>query len=285
MRRRAVAICLLGLMALDAGCARPQGGQGEVPRVPKAQSGVSGDLGPLRVAAASDLQKVLPRLAERFRERTGTTTTLTLDASGRLAEQIKAGAPFDVFLAANAKFVEDLAAAGLVDPGSVQPYARGSLVLCVHQAVGDQVRELADLGRPEVNKIAIANPEYAPYGVAARQALRKAGLWTRLEPKIVRADSVRQALTYAQNGDAEAALVGRAIADVPEVRLVDVDPALYDPLVQVLGIVSASRQSERAREFTRFVLGEAGQAILREFHFQPAVLSHGQEQKVPAEAK
>jgi molybdate transport system substrate-binding protein len=224
---------------------------------------------PLRIAAASDLQKVLPRLAERFRERTGMSATLTLDASGRLAEQIKAGAPYDVFLAANAKFVEDLAAAGAVDAGSVRPYALGELVLCVHQAVGEQVRSLPDLGRPEVKKIAIANPEYAPYGVAARQALERAGLWRGLEAKVVRADSVRQALTYAQNGDAEAALVSRSIADVPDVRLVEVDPSLYEPIVQVLGVVAAGARRERAGEFAEFVLGDEGQAILREFHFRP----------------
>ena len=124
---------------------------------------------PLRIAAAADLQRVLPRLLERFEKQTATTTTLTIDASGRLAEQIKAGAPFDLFLAANVKFVSDLARDGLVEKASVAPYARGSLVLCLHKAAGDQVRALADLSRPEIKRIAIANPEYAPYGVAVRR--------------------------------------------------------------------------------------------------------------------
>ena len=81
------------------------------------------------------------------------------------------------------------------------------------------VRSLADLTRPEVKKIALANPETAPYGKAGKQALERAGLWDRLQPKIVLAESVRQALLYAQKGDAEAALVGRAIANVPEIRV------------------------------------------------------------------
>jgi molybdate transport system substrate-binding protein len=259
MRRSFLAACLPSLLIVSVGCARKQEGQG----------GPAPSPGPLRIAAASDLQKVLPRLAERFRERTGMQSSLTLDASGRLAEQIRAGAPFDVFLAANAKFVEDLAAAGAVDPASVRPYARGELVLCVHPSVADKVRGLADLARPEVKKIAIANPEYAPYGVAARQALEKSGLWTRLESRIVRADSVRQALIYAQNGDAEAAFAGRALADVPEVRLVDVESSHYEPIVQVLGVISAGTRRERSGEFAEFVLGDEGQAILREFHFQP----------------
>jgi Bacterial extracellular solute-binding protein len=100
---------------------------------------------PVRIAAASDLQRVLPRLIERFQSQapTAVTPALTLDASGQLAQQIKAGAPFDLFLSANVKFVSDLAAAGLVEPASVRPYARGSLVLCLHRAAGDQVRGLA----------------------------------------------------------------------------------------------------------------------------------------------
>jgi molybdate transport system substrate-binding protein len=259
---------LLGLATLAAaGCDRAPFGAGRGAAGPAAGSLPPADAKPLRIAAASDLQRVLPRVVERFQASTRTTTSLTLDASGRLAEQIKAGAPFDLFLSANVKFVSDLAAAGLVVPESVQPYARGSLVLCLHRSVSDQVRGLADLSRPDIKKIAIANPDYAPYGMAARQALQRAGLWSSLEPKIVRADSVRQALIYAQNGDAEAALVSRALADVPEVRVLEVDSALYDPLVQALGIVAATSQRDRAVAFARFILGDEGQAILQEGGF------------------
>lgn len=245
---------VLGLAALTAaGCDR---------RLPPAAPQ------PLRIAAASDLQRVLPRLIERFQNQTPTTVTptLTFDASGQLAEQIKAGAPFDLFLSANVKFVTDLAAAGLVEPASVQPYARGSLVLCLHRAAGDQVRGLADLSRPEIKRIAIANPDYAPYGLAARQALERAGLWSSLESKVVRANSVRQAMIYVQNGDAEAALVSHALV-VPAVRVIEVDAALYDPLIQALGIVAATKQRDCARALAQFILGGEGQAILRESGF------------------
>ena len=244
---------VLGLAALTAaGC----------------DGGPRADAQPLRIAAASDLQRVLPRLIERFQNQTPTTVTptLTFDASGQLAEQIKAGAPFDLFLSANVKFVTDLAAAGLVEPASVQPYSRGSLVLCLHRAAGDQVRGLADLSRPEIKRIAIANPEYAPYGVAARQALERAGLWSSLESKIVRTNSVRQAMIYVQNGDAEAALVSHALV-APEVRVIEVDAALYDPLIQALGIVAATKQHDRAGALAQFILGGEGQAILRESGF------------------
>ena len=95
-------------------------------------------------------------------------------------------------------------------------------------------------------------------------------MWTKLQPKIVMAESVRQALIYAQKGDAEAALVGRAIAGVPEVRLVEVDPLLYDPIIQALGVVAASARTADARTIARFILDGEGQSILREFGFTRA---------------
>ncbi len=260
---------VLGVAALTAaGCDRQPRATGQ--KAPDLAAGrVSPATQPLRIAAASDLQRVLPRLIERFQSRAPATVTptLTLEASGQLAEQIKAGAPFDLFLSANMKFVSDRAAAGLVEPASVRPYARGALVLCLHRAAGDQVRGLADLSRPEIKRIAIANPDYAPYGLAARQALERAGLWSSLESKIVRATSVRQAMIYVQNGDAEVALVSHALADAPGVRVIEVDATLYDPLIQVLGIVTATNQHDRAATLAQFILGSEGQAILRESGF------------------
>jgi len=224
---------------------------------------------PLRVAAASDLQMVLPRLIEQFTRETSRSVTPSFGASGHLAEQIKGGAPFDVFLAANQTFVRDLADAGLIKPGSVRPYARGSLVLAVFDQVSGEIARLEDLARPAVKKIALANPDTAPYGKAGKQALERAGLWKQLEPKIVMAESVRQALNYVQEGNAEAALVGRAIVKVKGVVSVDVDARLYDPIIQALGILTSSTHPQEAESFAQFVLGEEGQRIMRGFGFAP----------------
>jgi molybdate transport system substrate-binding protein len=225
----------------------------------------------LRLAAASDLQLVLPKLLDRFQARTGIATSPPVFlASGQLAQQIAQGAPFDVFLSANESFVRDLAAGGLIRPESVHPYARGSLVLAVYHENGEQIRTLADLAAPAVRKIALANPATAPYGKAGQQALERAGLWARLQAKIVLAESVRQALLYAQKGDAEAALVGRALATVPGIRVIELDPGLYDPIVQALGIVATTPRPTDAEAFVQFILGAEGQAILQEFGFKPA---------------
>lgn len=224
----------------------------------------------LRIAAASDLQAALPRLGERFRTVRGLAIEPTFLSSGVLARQIEQGAPYDVFLSANEAFVRNLARRGSIRPESVRAYGRGSMVLAVHGAVADRIGSLSDLVRPEVKKIALANPETAPYGRAGKQALERAGLWETLQPRIVFAESVRQALFYAQKGDAEAALVGRAISDVPEVRAIAIDPALHDPIVQAMGIVADSPHRADAEAFAAFVMGEGGQAILREFGFRRA---------------
>lgn len=223
---------------------------------------------PLRVAAASDLQAALPVLASRFRLETGLTVEFSVGSSGQLAQQIAQGAPFDLFLAANRKFVDDLAAQGDVDPSSVRPYARGSLVLAVLASEAGTIRSLDDLRRPEVKKVAIANPEFAPYGLAAKQALEHKGLWEELRPKVVQAETVRQALQFVQSGNAEAGLVGRAIADVPEVRSLPVDPELYDPLIQALGITKGAKDPAQAAKFAEFLFSEAGQGILSDFGFR-----------------
>ncbi len=257
---------LLALMSCwIAGC----GGAREAPPSPS-----------LQIAAASDLQAALPRLEDRFRAKSGVAITSTFLSSGLLAQQIKQGAPYDVFLSANEAFVRDLAQGGSIRPESVRVYGRGSLVLAVYRDLGDRVGSLADLARPEVKKIALANPETAPYGKAGKQALERSGLWEKLQPKIVVAESVRQALLYAQKGDAEAALVGRAIADIPEVRAIEVDPGLYDPIVQALGIVADSDHQEDAEAFVLFVLGEEGQANLKDFGFRPAAAEDADHRKI-----
>lgn len=221
----------------------------------------------LRVAAASDLRTALPSIIERFKTRTGIDVIPSFDSSGHISEQIKAGAPFDVFLAANQSFVKKLADEKLVLLDSVRPYARGALVLAVHKESGSAIQSLADLAKPEIKKIALANPAFAPYGAAGKQALERDKLWSAVEPKIVQAESIMQALQFVQSGNAEAGLVGKAIADVPEVRTLEIDPKLYDPIIQGLGIVAQSSNQDAARSFAQFVLGPEGQEVLGKYGF------------------
>ena len=223
----------------------------------------------IRVAAASDMQTVFPKLIDGFHKVSpNDRIEPVFGSSGQLAAQVEAGAPFDLFLSANEKYVRTLESKGLVQR-PVATYAIGRLVLAVNKDAdpGGKVGGLPDVTRPEIKRIAIANPEVAPYGAAAVQALKSAGLWEQVEPKIVRAESVRQALQFVETGNAEVGLVSKATADVPGVRLLDVDPKLHDPIVQSLGVLRIQGDNDLVDRFVRFLLGEEGRSILEAHGF------------------
>jgi molybdate transport system substrate-binding protein len=230
------------------------------------------------VAAASDLQAVLPEIIAKFRAADPIDVTPVYGASGQLARQIEQGAPYDVFLAANRAYVNVLAAQGVIEPDSVRSYAHGVLVLVVNRESGVPIQDLADLVRPEAKKVAIANPAVAPYGQAARQALERAKLAEPVGPKLVQAESVRQALQYVATGNAEAGLVAHSVSKVPEVRVIDIDPGLYDPVIQGLGVVARSGQVQAARRFAAFLMGKEGQATLASFGFRPPARAPAESQ-------
>ena len=223
----------------------------------------------LRVAAASDLQGVLPTLADRFTSGTGVVVTPVFGASGQLAEQIRQGAPYDIFLSANEAYVRDLVKVGDIAADSVRVYARGRLVLVVSKQSNVAVEVLVDLTRPEVKRIAIANPEFAPYGLAAPQALQKSGLWDSLKPKLVLGESVRQAFQFVQTGDAEVGLVAHSVALMPDVRSIEVEPGLYEPILQGAGVIARSKQDAASRRFTDFLLSDESQKHLAALGFSP----------------
>lgn len=225
----------------------------------------------LRIAAASDLQTIMPRLIERFEADHPIKVVATFGSSGQLAQQIRQGAPFDVFLSANRKYVAELASDKAIDPLTVRDYAIGTLVLVVREDQADRVKSLEDLRESFVKKIAIANPETAPYGEAAKQALSNSGLWEPLEPKRVQAETVRQALQFVQTGNAEAGLVGSAIAKVEGLRAFPIDQKRYAPLWQSLGVTTVSTLPDEARLFAQFIRGEDGQKILGEAGFRPPI--------------
>jgi molybdate transport system substrate-binding protein len=226
------------------------------------------ELPKLHVAAASDLQGAMPILAAAFRQIHEIEVVPTFGASGQLAEQIRQGAPFDVFLSANKTFVDRLAVEGQILKDSVQPYTRGTLVLAVDQRVKVKINGLDDLKRPEIKKIAIANTETAPYGMAAKQALERAGLWDVLQTRIVPAGSVAQALQMVRTGNVEVAFVGRSLVDSRELEIVSLPQDVCDPIIQYLGIVAKTPKDGDARAFADFLQSDEGQGILIQLGFR-----------------
>src|SRR5260370_29703777 len=158
----------------------------------------------LLIAAAADLIAVQRPLEDAWLQQSDLRLRFTFGASGMLAQQIAAGAPYDLFLSADEARVKELAASGALIKDSVVRYAYGRLALW---SKGGRAGSLSDLLSAAILHIAIANATHAPYGAAARQALEKSGLWTQLAAKIVYGESVRQAMQYVESGNVEAAIV------------------------------------------------------------------------------
>ncbi|MBI2529031.1 MAG: molybdate ABC transporter substrate-binding protein [Candidatus Rokubacteria bacterium] len=221
----------------------------------------------LTVFAAADLAFVFKELIPLFEQRSGARVTLVLGSSGTLARQIEHGAPADVFFSADRALVDDLSRAAAVIPETRSLYAQGRLALAVSKRAGLAVRDLRDLERPAVRRIAIANPEHAPYGRAAREALQALSLWERLRPRLVYGENVRHALQFVQAGAAEAALVALSIASVPEVDTLPVDPRLHRPLDQMAAVVRRSGRPELGLAFLQFVQGAEGRPLMKRHGF------------------
>lgn len=225
----------------------------------------------LTVGAAADLQAAFSELGPRFESATGGKLVFSFGSSGVLAQQIENGAPIDLFASADEEYVTALVAKNRALADTAQPYALGRLALVISRQGSPPVSKLADLAEPSVIRIAIANPEHAPYGVAARQALMASGLWDPVSPKIVYGENVRQALQFVQTGNAEAGIVALSIADVPEVTWSAVDDSLYQPLRQTIVVVRGTRHEQLAREFISFVSGPSSRAVLDKYGFLPPV--------------
>jgi molybdate transport system substrate-binding protein len=219
----------------------------------------------VKVAAASDLAKAFEEIGREYTKQTGVKPVFTFGSSGLLAKQIAEGAPFDLYAAANIKFVDEVVAAGSCDGATKKPYARGRIVAW---SASQKIASLADLADPRFGKVAIAHPEHAPYGKAAKEALEASGVWAQVQPKLVLAENIRQTLQWAQEGSADAAIVALSLAPVAEGgRSLLIDETLHQPLVQALVVCKHGGHAANAQAFADYVSSPAGTAIMKRYGF------------------
>ena len=216
----------------------------------------------LTVAAAADLtplepaiQQAQPKLEIRW----------VNAASSVLSQQIENGAPYDVFLSANAQFVDRLASNGKLRPDSVRAYATGRVAVLWSDHKSHPV---SDLTQSWVRFVALPNPKLAPYGAAAQQALEHAGLWAGVKGKVVYGENVRQTLELFNSGNADAVLTALSLIQERKPDLIPAD--WHAPIVQKAGVVASSKDEQSARSFLEFLTSPAGQAIFAKFGFGPA---------------
>ena len=226
----------------------------------------------LTVAAASDLQAVLPALAERFQRQTGVPTRLTFGSSGNFFSQIRNGAPFDLFLSADVDYPRQLIAAGAAVQDSLYEYALGRIVLWARKdSRVDVSRGLGMLADSQIRRVAIANPEHAPYGRAAVAALRHENLYETVQPKLVLGENISQAAQFVQSGNAQAGIIALSVALSPALKTsgsyVEIPSAWHPPIRQAAVIVRTASNAKAARDFLAFMKQADSRQLLADFGF------------------
>ena len=226
----------------------------------------------IRVAAASDLQFAMDDLASRYQKKTGQQLSVTYGSSGNFYAQIQSGAPFDVFFSADIEYPRKLEAEGLAAPGSVYLYAVGKIVLWVrNDSRLDISKGFAALHDTSIQKLAIANPQHAPYGRAAEEALRNAGLYDAVKDRLVLGENISQAAQFVESGNAEAGILALSLVVSPGLkengRYARVPENLYKPIQQGVVLVRASQNPQSARAFLDYIKSPATAALLERYGF------------------
>lgn len=221
----------------------------------------------ITVAAASDLTQAFEEIGREFEATNKTKVVFVFGSTGLLTRQIENGAPMDVFAAASVDYVNQLEQKGLIVPGTKVIYARGRITLWTTADSPLTLQTITDLRQPEVKRIAIANPDHAPYGLAAQQALQKAGVWDEVKPKLVYGDNIRQTLQYAETGNVDVSIVALSLSQQSKGRWVLIPEELHQPIDQGLAVIKSTKNEAAARAFANFVTGPRGREILGKYGF------------------
>ncbi len=253
-------LSLTALLTMLAGFAVP----GLVPTLNRAAHAGSVTL---TVSAAADLMPAFEELGQKFEQRTGVHVDFNFGSTGQLAQQIEAGAPVDLFAAANVSYIDQLEAKGLIVPGTKAVYARGRIVLWTRPDSSVPIETVRDLLSPQIKRIAIANPDHAPYGIAAREALQSAGIWEAVQDKLVLGENVRDTLRYAETGDVDVAIVALSLAIQGNGRWTLIPQELHAPIDQALAVIRGTKHESEARAFAAFINSDEGRVVMRRYGF------------------
>ena len=215
------------------------------------------------VAAAANLSEVFQQIAPQFELATGIHPVFSYGSTAQLTTQIENGAPFDVFAAADVEHIKHLVQKGLMLPGSWSVYATGILALWSPPRSKVQINQLQDLTQPIVKVIAMAKPELAPYGLAARETLQKQGIWKLVESKVVYADNINMAKQYGSSGNADAVFTAYSLVLKEPGKVIQIEDKMHSPIDQAIGVVSASKNQRAGLDFISFLIAGKGRDILR----------------------
>jgi molybdate transport system substrate-binding protein len=228
--------------------------------------------GTITVAAAADLTYVMNEISANFEKATGCKLRVSAGSSGTFLSQIENGAPFDVFFSADIEYPAKLEAKGLATPGSTYQYAIGKIVLWVrNDSPLDIGKGLESLRDASVHKLAIANPQHAPYGRAAKQALQNAGVCDAVKDRFVLGENISQAAQFVESGNADAGILALSLALSPGLkekgRYWQIPENLYAPIQQGVVLVRGSPNPQSAQLFLDYIKSPTAAALLERYGF------------------
>ena len=226
----------------------------------------------IRIAAAADLKFAMSELAEKFEKQSGTKVSVTYGSSGNFFSQMQNGAPFDLFFSADIEYPRRLESTGLAEPGTLYAYTVGRIVIWTpaDSKVDVTKQGWKTLLDASVEKIAIANPEHAPYGRAAVAALQNAGIYESVKSKLVYGENISQAAQFVQSGNAQAGIVAMSLAVSPAMHdgnCWEISAEMHPAIEQGAIVLKDAKNKEAARAFLEFVKNSAGRAILTKYGF------------------
>lgn len=226
----------------------------------------------ITVAAAADLQFVMQEIGARFKSATGKSVKLIYGSSGNFTQQLQNGAPFDMFFSANLDYPKQLEAAGLTEPGTFYQYAIGKIVVWVpNDSKVDVSSGLRALLNPSLKKIAIANPQHAPYGKAAVAAMQKENIYEQVKDKFVLGENISQAAAFVASGSADVGIVALSLALSPNMkdkgRYAEVPTADYPAIEQACVIMGSSKNKSVAQQFLKFIQSSPITELFQKYGF------------------
>ncbi|MBI5746029.1 MAG: molybdate ABC transporter substrate-binding protein [Nitrospirae bacterium] len=232
------------------------------------------DNGELIIAAASDLNLTMPDIVKGFKDSGHEVEVKVIfGSSGNLASQIINGAPFDIILSASPNYIEQMDSAGVVIPDSKSFFAIGRIVLWVPKAsrIDIDVSGIKGLLDPSVKKIAIANPQHAPYGRAAVEAMKQLGVYERVKDRLILGENISQTAQFIQSGAADIGIIALSIALSPKMNAIGrfwlIPEGSYNRIEQWAAIINRSNNVRLAEVFIGYLGGKEGRRILSEYGF------------------
>lgn len=274
------ALCVAVLLLALAGCSKKKGDEApndsakstEPTADPTASGGTATDppaeSTPVRIAGAANLVKVMEQIVPRFEKESGAKVDFIAGSSGKLAAQLKEGAPFDLFMSANVKFVDEATSSGECLADSKKLYARGHLVMWSKEGAKDEPpAEPAGLTDKKYETIAVAQPEQAPYGAAARAALEKLGVWTKIEKRVIFGSSLEETIKLVESGNAEVGLLALSQVIKAKGKYVEIPDDLHDPLDQALAVCKNGKQQALAGKFVEFLGTPEIQELMKSYGY------------------